>query len=121
MIPAAHKRGAPLSPLLASWERFLASERVTAGPGLAMAQTGAGKVLYAAGWTERVRVGGVKFLLSDFTGTASEYVKIYFDAATPPAYTDETTYELAAWGDEFIVVRMEDLRANVGDYIVPRG
>ena len=46
MNPEKPQRGNLIFPLLESWYKYLAGERVTAGPGLEMKQTGAGKVVY---------------------------------------------------------------------------
>lgn len=66
-----------------------------------------------------VRVGSrpEPFLLADFTGTPSDYAKVFYDAVTAPEYTDEAT-RLGPWTSDFVVIKISDVS---GYYILPRG
>lgn len=71
-------------------------------------------------WTGRISVAKTRWVVANWTGGATEYLRIYYDAVTAPSYTTSADY-LGDWGDEYAVVRVRDLYAHHGDYIVPRG
>jgi len=72
-------------------------------------------------WTGRISVAKTRWVIADWTNApATDYLRIYYDATTPPEYTTSADYG-GGWGDEYAVVRVRDLYAHHGDYIVPRG
>ncbi len=70
-------------------------------------------------WTGRICVAKARWVKADWTGSVTDWLRIYYDAVTPPAYTTSADY-LGDWGDEYEVVRVKDLYAHHGNYTVNR-
>lgn len=74
--------------------------KIISGPGVRIDRTSHGTVVrVSAGseasaglWSGNIRVAGKLWVRADITGTASNYVKVYFDGSTAPAYATESEY-----------------------------
>lgn len=69
----------------------------------------------------RVFVGGKCFTAaSDWTGTGSNYLAVYFDGTTPPAYIAKATFDAAVANGMPADCEYYDLAQTPGDIHVPR-
>lgn len=73
--------------------------------------------MYAPKWSGIIRVAGKKWGFADITGTASGYVKVYFDGTTAPAYATFAEYDASQYPDTYEIF---DVATQQGDIHVVR-
>lgn len=64
-------------------------------------------------WSGNIRVAGKLWVTADITGTASNYVKVYFDGSTAPAYATEAEYNAAQYPSTYEIYNIATVSGDI--------
>lgn len=96
--------------------------KVLSTPGVRVDRTSHGvrirlpRVAASAGtgsWSGNIRVAGKLWDRDDITGTASNYVKVYFNGSTAPEYATEAEYNAAQYPETYEIYNIATTSGDI--------